>query len=342
MKGFTRRTALITGAATLAMPAIARAAEERVVVTTWGGDYGNLLEQNVEKPFLTPLGIKVVHDYNDANTRKTKLTTERMLKHGSYDVVHLGDTDMYKMSLLNVLAPVTEKEVPNLAKVVPALKKPYSVPHIFSAQVMLYNAGKITTKPKGFADLLNPAYKGRIGFTNDNYGVITMGFALIGGGSMSNWEPAKKTLMEMKKLNPVVYPSQETLAQGLKSGEVWMTPDWLARGYMWNKSSIPLAHAIPEEGAIPVVFEAAVARNARNPKGAYAYLNAMLEAKAQLGFSEKMGYGPTVQDATLPATLADAIGFTKEQQAHFRTPDFGYQAAQDSAILKFWNESFKA
>jgi putative spermidine/putrescine transport system substrate-binding protein len=341
MRAITRRSALAAGAATLAMPAIARAAEQ-VVVTTWGGDYGNLLEQNVEKPFLVPKGITVVHDYNDQNTRKTKLTTERMLKHGSYDVVHLSDTDMYKMSLLNVLSPVTEKEVPNLAKVVPALKKPYSIPHIFSAQVILYNEQKVTTKPKGFADLLNPAYKGKIGMPNDNYPVVTMGMAILGGGSMSNWEPAKKMLMEFKKLNPIVYPSQETLAQGLKSGEVWLAPDWLARGFMWNKSSIPVAHAIPEEGAIPVVFEAAVPKNARNPKGGFAYLNAMLEAKAQLGFSEKMGYGPTVEDATLPGTLGEAIGFTPEQEKKFRTPDFAYQAAHDSEILKFWNESFKA
>ncbi len=341
MRSLTRRTALATAAATLAAPAIARAGG-RVVVTTWGGDYGNLLEANVEKPFLAPQGITVVHDYNDQNTRKTKLTTERMLRHGSYDVVHLGDTDMYKMSLLDVLTPITEQEVPNLKHVVPALRKPYAVPHIFSAQVILYNPQKITTPPKGFADLLNPAYKGKVGVSDLNYGVTIFGFALIGGGSMSNWIPAKPKLMQLKQLEPVVYPSQEAFAQGFKSGEVWIGPDWLARGFMWNKSGIPLAHAIPEEGSIPVVFEAAVPRNAPNQAGGFQYLNAMLQAKAQLGFADQMGYGPTVTDAELPAKLADAIGFTSAQQAKFRTPDFKYQAEQDAAMLDYWNESFKA
>jgi putative spermidine/putrescine transport system substrate-binding protein len=98
---------------------------------------------------------------------------------------------------------------------------------------------------------------------------------------------------------------------------------------------------VPTEGAIPVIFQAAVPKNAQNKANGWAYLNAMLNAKAQLGFADHMGYGPTVTDATLPISLEQGIGFTPAEEAKFKTPDYEYQAAQLPAILDFWNKDFK-
>ena len=48
--GATSATALWLGSAL--------AQQQRVVVGTWGGDYGKLLTKNVEDPFLKPKGIE--------------------------------------------------------------------------------------------------------------------------------------------------------------------------------------------------------------------------------------------------------------------------------------------
>lgn len=327
------------GAASLVRPA---AAAGQVVVTTWGGDYADLLTLNVEKPLLVPRGIEVLQDLNTADARRTKLTAERAQRRGSMDVVHLDDSGMYQMARLGVFEEVTPANVPNAVNIVGALKKPYAVPHIASAQVIVYNPEKVTTPPKSFADLLDPKYAGRVGLPDSAYSILLHAASLVGGGSMSNWEPGKKVMMDMKKLRPQLFPSNETLAAALKSGEVWLTPMWLAREFMWKKQGIKLDHAVPEEGAIPVVFEAAVPKNAQNKANAWAYLNAMLDAKAQVGFADRMGYGPTVTNAALSPDLLGQISFTPAQQAKFRLWDYDYTARINPDILDFWNKEFKA
>jgi putative spermidine/putrescine transport system substrate-binding protein len=171
---------------------------------------------------------------------------------------------------------------------------------------------------------------------------VVFGAALVAGGSMSNWEPARRKLLDLKGNDPKIYPSHELLAQAMKAEEVWITPMWLARGYMWKQAGLKLAHVVPEEGTIPVVFEAAVTKNAQNKANGWAYLNAMLDARAQGGFSARMGYVPTVTNAKLDAELEREISFTPEQTERFRTPDYAYQAKSNPDIFNFWNKEFKA
>lgn len=341
----SRRLAL--GAA-LAAPFVSRApfisqamAAGTVTVSTWGGDYGELLTRNVEKPVLAPQGIEVTQDLGSQDTRKTKLTAERTSRRGSMDVAHLGDADMYQMNLLNVFEPVPFDRLKNGGNIIASLRKPYCIPHIVSAQVIIYNPDKITTPPKGFADLWDPKYQGRVGISDPNYIVIAMGAAIAHGGSMSNWEPAKKALLDLKKLDPKLYPSHEQMVQAMKAEDIWIAPMWLAREFMWKKAGIKLAHAVPEEGAIPVIFEAAVPKNAQNKDAAWAYLDAMLDPTAQLGFADKMGYGPTVTNANLSPELAAGISFSNTEKAKFRLPDYEAQAKANPLILDFWNKEFK-
>jgi hypothetical protein len=65
--------------------------------------------------------------------------------------------------------------------------------------------------------------------------------------------------MELRALEPQIFASQEKLAEALQSGDVWMTPNWRARGVMWQKAGMPISMAVPQEGAAPVLFRAGIA-----------------------------------------------------------------------------------
>lgn len=337
-----RRTLLgSAGAAALAYPSRARA-DGGVVIATWGGDYGELLAANVEKPLLAPKGIEVTQDVGGPDGRKTKLIAERSSRRSSMDVCCLADNDMYQAAQLGVFAPPEADSVPNIANIIPALRHPYAIPHIFSAQVLIYNPDKITTPPKSMADLWDPKYRGRVAVPDLNYNAVIYAAALLNGGSMSNWEPARKQLMDLKAQSPIVYPSHEALAQAWKAEEVWIAPMWLARAFMWKKAGLKIAHVVPEEGAIPVIFEAAVTKNAQNKANGFAYLNAMLDPTAQLGFADRMGYVPTVTNAKLPEDVAAQIGFTPAQTEKFRPWDYAYFTQNAPAVLDFWTKEFKS
>jgi putative spermidine/putrescine transport system substrate-binding protein len=241
-----------------------------------------------------------------------------------------------------VLDTVTDKEVPRISQVLDVFKKPHSIPHIYSALVVLYNPSKVTTPPKSYADLLDPKYKGRVGFSDILYSYNMAGVNLGAGGAPGDFSKGKSALMDLKKLDPKVYPSNEALAAALKSEEVWLSTMWLARGFMWKQSGIPIAWSVPEDGAIPILFEAGVPKNSRAKEGAFKYMNAMLDPQAQVAFAAKMGYVPTVKDAKLPDDLAKQISLTDAQQHKLHALDYGYMQAQQAALLDFWNKEFKA
>lgn len=335
----SRRTVLAAGAATL-LATPARAAGQ-VIIGTWGGDYGELLAQNIDKPLVEPGGTEVLQQVSDAPPRKAKLVAERGARRGTVDVAALSDVDMFEMAQLGLFDTLQAAAIPNLPNVLEPLRRAYAIPHIYSGQVILYNPDRVNPAPRSYADLWDPKYRGRVGLADGLYLQNTAVAALVGGGSMDDYEPAKAKLREWKALGAKVYPSNETLATALKAEEVWLSVMWLARGYQWRRAGVPIRHVVPSEGATPIVFEAAIPKNAQNKANAAAYLNAMLDPRAQAGFAERMGYVPTVSNAQLPAELAAQIAFTPEQQAGFRPPNYEYVARSNSALLDFWNREFK-
>ncbi len=335
-----RRAALGTAAAAAFAPT-ARAAGQ-VVVGTWGGDYAALLASNIDKPVLAPLGIEVLQDVGNQDTRRAKITAERASRRGTMDVACLSDIDLYTMSQLNVWEPITEENVPNLKHVPKAYRTPYSIPHIISGKVMLYNPAKMAA-PKGFIDMWDPKNTGKLGLIDIQYLYVIMLANLAHGGPMNDFTRGKKALMELKKMAPPrIYPSNETFAVGMKSEEVLYGPMWLARGVFWRKSGIAMEFAVPSEGAIAYVSGAAVTKNGPNKANGLAYLNAMLEPSSQVGFAKSMSYAPTVDNAPVPADLMKDIAFTEAQQAALKYPDFEYLARETSGLLDWWNKEFKA
>ena len=290
---------------------------------------------------LGPLGIEVVQDVATQDPRKAKLIAERASRRGTLDVACLSDVDLYAMSLLNLWEPITTENVPHLKHVPAAFRTPYSVPHLVSGKVMLYNPSKMAA-PKGFADMWDPKYAGKLGLVDIQYLYVIMLANLAHGGPMNDFTAGKKALMELKKLKPIMYPSNETLAVALKGEEVWYGPMWLARGVFWRKGGMNIATAVPAEGAIAYLSGAAVPKNAQNKANGLAYLNAMLDPGAQVAFADKMSYMPTVDNAPVPAPMLKEISFTAAEQAALKYPDFEYLAKNSSALLDFWNKEFKA
>lgn len=320
---------------------IARAESSKVVVGTWGGDYGQLLSDLVDKPLLAPRGIEVLQDVANADPRKTKLLAERQSRRGSMDVACLSDSDHYIVASTDMFETVDAAKVSRLDKVFPELRTDTAIPHIYSAQVILYNVNKVKTPPTSYADLWDPKWRGRVGLADILYSANTVAAALAGGGGVSNYDPAEQKLMELRSLDVKIYPSNEALAAALKSEEVWLTVMWLARGFMWKKAGIPLSHVVPKEGAVSIVFEASVPRNARNKEGGFTYLDAMLDAKAQVAFADKMGYVPTVSDAVLPEDIARQVSLSEADRARLLKPDYKYQTERSQRTLDFWNKQFK-
>lgn len=323
------------------IPGFAHAADSDLVVGSWGGDYQNLLQKFID-PIVANQGLKVIYDTGNATARNTKLKAERNSRRGSMDVAILGDLDMYDASIVGALEPVSPKNIPNLANVIESFKTPYSIPHIFSAMVLVYNKEKVTTPPKSFNDALDPKYKGRVAFSDILFNFNTLFVGLAEGGKGDSFEPGMRFLKKLQSNQPKVFPSNEAVAAAFKSGEIWIACMWKARALQWRDAGLPLEFVIPEEGAIPVTFEASVPRNSRSKDNAWKYMDALLEPEGQVHFARAMGYAPTVKNAALPPDLQARVGFTEAELARIHPYNLKTLASQRSASLDFWNKEFKA
>ena len=338
---FLQATAL-TGAAAAIGPRSANAAGGKVVVGTWGGDYQNLIQKNIAAPLLQPDGIEVIYDTDNDSPRKTKMMAQKMLPHGTMDISALNRAGSYEMYKAGTLLDIDTSKIPNYKHVIPKLATTWSVPHIFSGRIILYNPKFITEKPTSYTDLWNPKYAGHVGIIDIQYQTTIQSAAMISGGSFTNYEPGKAKLMELKKTGFKMMPTNEAMAQALKTEDVWMCIMWKARGVMWQNAGVPVQIAAPKEGVVTYISDFTVPKNAPNKDGAYAFLNAMLDPKPQEGFIEDMGYNPTVDDVELTTAMAKRVGFTEEEKKLLLVEDSDYLAKNDSQLKEWWDKEFKA
>ncbi|MDQ2778569.1 MAG: ABC transporter substrate-binding protein [Pseudomonadota bacterium] len=326
--------------AVLSLPGFAHAADGEIVVGTWGGDYQNLLQQIIN-PIVNKHGVQVVYDTGNAVNRVTKLRAEKNSRRGSMDIALLGEVDMYDAERQGTLEPLNVAKIPLLANAIPALKTSYSIPHIFSAMTLVYNTEKFPTPPDSLEVLLDPKWKGQVGFSDILYLYNAVFVGLGAGGDTKSYEGGKRFLKKIKANAPRIYPSNEAVASAFKSGEIAVACMWKARALQWKASGLPLGFAIPKEGSIPVSFEAGVAKNSRSKDAAWEYLNAMLDPQGQIGFAAKMGYAPTVTNAALPDNLKP-VGFTESEIKLLKGYDLKGLTEGKPDILEFWNKDFKA
>ncbi|MBN9090231.1 MAG: extracellular solute-binding protein [Reyranella sp.] len=330
-----RRTALTGAAALAAFPAMAQ--DKKVIIGTWGGDYSKLLTKNVDALMK---GVECVHAEEQADPRKAKMMAEKVLRRGTVDVQGLSANDMFDMSEQGLTETLDYSKMANATNLIPQMKYPYGIGHIYSGKVVLYNPDMMKA-PEGFADTLDPKHGNKLGIIDIQRQYNMVAAALAAGGSVHDFEPGKERLIACRKAGARIYPSNEAFAQALKTGEIACGIMWKARAVQWQNAGIKVETVAPKEGVPMYVSGFVMQKNAPNKEAAYAWLDAMMAPSAQENFAKDMGYNPTVTNANVPADLQKRIGFTDEEKKRLVDLDYAYMAKTDVANQDWWNKSFK-
>ena len=179
--------------------------------------------------------------------------------------------------------------MPNLKHVVEELRMPGFVPHIYSAQVLVYNPDNVTDPPHTFGDLLDPKWKGKIGMVSTVAPWVLMAASLYETGKTTDFDKAKAFMLKLNANGLRLYPETDALAPAFKSGEISVGVIWLARTFMWQNAGFPVKGNFPKEGAILYVSGMVVPKNAPNQEAAYKYMNAMLDPRGAAGVRRAYG-----------------------------------------------------
>ena len=304
-------------------------------MSTQGGDYARLLREIVDIPLVRPLGIEVVQDIGDEPERAAKLYAGRGLARGVIDVSSNSAAVNYRLAASGLLEPLGSDKIPNLVHVLPALRAPFMAPQLYSPQVLVYNPDAVPVPPRSFSDLLDPRYRGKVGFPSGSYFNVLLAASLLETGSPNQIERAKPLIERLNNNDLRLYPTVDSIAGAFASGEIVLCIMALARVVMWQNAGIRIAAAFPQEGSIIYVAGMVVPRNAPDKANACRYVNAMLQPPAQQGFAARMGYLPSVDNALLSGRIATQLRLP-EPPSKLVAPDYAYTTRVQSQVNDWW------
>jgi len=201
-------------------------------------------------------------------------------------VVSMDEGPFLQAKALGLCSKVTEKEIPNLAKVPQKFRDPNQLGVSSGLWVfgMFYDSKTFEAKgwspPTSWYDLWDPKFKGRVVLPTAS-STWSYTFAMIinklEGGTDTNWDPGFK---KMKTLVPNLHsfsPRSSNTMTLLERGEVWIGPFGLSYTLVASRDKgLPMKGVNPKEGSAAYGSWMYVPNNAKNLDLAYKYLDFIL------------------------------------------------------------------
>ncbi len=191
------------------------------------------------------------------------------------DVFSTADVGQYvRMSAKKQFAKYTP---PNAAKLSPPFQnydpQGYYYPTQSGEVVMAYNTQKVTAAdaPKGWRDLLDAKWKGKITAGSPAYGAYAGNWVVL-MSKMYEW----KYLEDFRKNNPLVTRSGIDTVNFLNSGESWVGVSPSASVLQNTDKGNPVQIVYPSDGAVLMIVPSAVMDKAPHPNAARLFLDFML------------------------------------------------------------------
>jgi putative spermidine/putrescine transport system substrate-binding protein len=315
-----------------------------IVVATYAGKYYDLIVKYVIAELQkTNPELTAVYLYGTDSDFYPKVMAEAGGP-GTYDVVILGGNSMVNLQQNDLLMAIDESKVPNKKFIQQNFNNPYYVPQIYSALTLAYNETSVVPPPDSWKSLYDPKYKGRIGVMAAMRAQWLFSAIMADDADPMNTDWMShfdSRILSLRDLDVKFYASNDALVSGLQSGEVWLSLGWRARNALLTvPGSEKLADVVPKEGTYTSWYGAGIPKNAKNPDGAHAFLNAMLAPEAQKGFGEEMGYSPTVTNVTLSPEMLAKIGFNDDEVKLIHTiPDEKFNEV-DTVLIRRWEQEF--
>jgi putative spermidine/putrescine transport system substrate-binding protein len=268
------------------MPAGETSAENVVVAYQAAPEWANTKE--VMSKFEQLTGIRIPIDNKNSGQALSQLMAEKNnpqadtgFNHGITFVINGAEDGLY--------APYKPKHWED----VPAdLKDPQGMWFTIYLGTMGFAVNKDAIGnipvPRSWKDLLNPIYKGKIGFLDPTSAfvgyVACTAVNMAMGGSLENWNPGITYLQELRKNEPMT-PKQTSYARVVK-GEIPIMLDYDFNAYrMKHSDNVDVEWVIPAEGSITVPYSAYLVKGAPRLENGKKLLDFLLSDDGQAAFA---------------------------------------------------------
>lgn len=300
---FERRAFLsgLLGAA--AMPAsingsLAQGQPKPVVLGTFGGIFETAL--NELKPSIRQdAGVDLQLSIGSSALILTKLAASP--QRSPFDAVMMTAETIRVGVNRGLLRTVSEKEIPNLSKIQPALLAPYKVdggyagaPVHWKIVGILWRKDLVPFEITYWQDLWRPELRNRVSVQNMptlGASVLLIISSLINGGDQKNLEPGWKALKALRPNIREFYAITSNALTSLVAGDTWVSVNVLDLGLPLAAKNV--VATLPKEGGAFSPEGLAFPATASDPASAFRLAQSMLEDQNQIAWARAAKVAPS-------------------------------------------------
>ena len=300
----------ITGAPSMA------SAKDKLIVSTWGGSFRDLIDEAIGKKFTAETGADVEYVTGGTMDRlnQAKLAAGKPESDVTFTTAHVG----WLYANDNLFEKLDLSKAPNAEHLVTQAKiSPYHV----GVWAYVYTIGYLPDRlPKGVSfdsweGLWNPALKGMISSPDFDPSHVIAVAAKLSGGDAANWQVGSEKLKALRPNYKAFYTNDANSQQLFATGETPVQVVLSMNAYHMRGQGVPIELVIPKEGAVLGVDTMGIMKGSAKADLAYKFLNIALDPTVQAKIAELKKGSPVVDNAKLkPETAALPGVFTTPEQ----------------------------
>ena len=258
--------------------------------------WSEYVPQDVIDQFTNETGIRVNYEtYANNEEMLAKLVAGGT----KYDLIQPSEYTIEALIKDNRLAPLDHANIPNLKNIDPALTNlahdpgsKYSVPWMTGTVCIVVNTDRIKDPIKGFKDVFQDKYKGRLVVLDDNREIVSWALSTLG------IEPNNITPETLEKVKPIIKKwvslvkifDSDSPKTALLNGDVDMGVVWSGEAAILYEKDKKFRFIVPEEGTHLFIDSLCVPKNAPHKEAAEEFINFCLRPEVSKMISDSFPY----------------------------------------------------
>ncbi|MIL09858.1 ABC transporter substrate-binding protein [Salmonella enterica subsp. enterica] len=299
---------LLGGVAIAVLCGTSASAAEKLVVSTWGGDWQDMIADTIGKKFTETTGAEVEFITGGTIDRlnQAQLAAGNPESDVTFTTSHVGW--LYKTG--GLYETLDLQRIPNAANLFKEGQISDSHIGVWSyVYPIVYRKDLLPdAKFESWQDLWKPEYKDMIALQDFDPSEIITVAAILSGGDASNWEVGQQKLLELKPNIKAYYSSDAASEQLMSTGETPIQVMLSMNALHQLDEDRPLGVVIPKEGAVMGIDTLGVMKGSKNVDLAYQFINAALDPEVQAQIVRRKKGGPMVSGVKVEPEIANLPG----------------------------------
>lgn len=281
-------------------------------VQFWSGPEGDNIQKNVVDPFVEETGAEVIVEYGFTSGSIAKVRAQAA--DPQLDVVLMDDIGVMTVAPENLLTTLDLAKIPNAADIDKRfiVSDGKGIGFFTYVDTILFNTTAYPTPPTTWRDLWDEKLRNKASVPTSNQTPalhVIIAAAILGGGDQMNPDPGFALLEQLRPNIRVLAENTSQIAELVKNGDIellswtsYIFRDYIQQGY-------PIENTFKlKEGVFATPGCACIPAGHPGPQDvAEAFVNKLLDPKAQEGMAEGLWFGPTNSKAVIPEETAKRV-----------------------------------